>query len=139
MGQNHRRIIAITLTLLDEALCEFQGWARGREVHSVLYHERNRLSAVQCCQVENLVQEMRTILAEMQNALGLDTRIKDASDAIRGACFGLWESLVELEGKYLSAYGAPSESLVAFVEPRAKQLIAHLNAVVDNLRESGAA
>jgi hypothetical protein len=42
LSGGQRRTIATTLTILDEALCEFELWAKGREVRSVLYSETKK-------------------------------------------------------------------------------------------------
>ena len=34
LNEGQRRTIATTLTILDEALCDFELWAKGREVRS---------------------------------------------------------------------------------------------------------
>jgi len=47
MNEGQRRIIEKTLSLLDEVLCEFDEWAKGRKNHSVLYREQNTLSVIQ--------------------------------------------------------------------------------------------
>lgn len=133
---NHRRVIGITLTMLDKVLCDIESWASGRQQHSVLHQETNNLSDAQRNAILQEVEHARGILSDMRDVLGLTPKVTDASTAIRGACFGLWEPLVELEGKYLSAYGRPSSSLVSYVEPKAKQLLAHLDAIVDEVSES---
>ena len=47
MSENHIRGISVTLSLLDKALWNFDQWAKGHEVRSVLYEVRNSLPAAQ--------------------------------------------------------------------------------------------
>ena len=47
MSENHIRGISSTLALLDKALWEFDQWANGHEIRSVLYQVLNPLSEAQ--------------------------------------------------------------------------------------------
>ncbi|HOV74706.1 MAG TPA: hypothetical protein PK967_12105 [Candidatus Hydrogenedentes bacterium] len=127
---NHKRVIAITLRMVDEFLCECELWARGRELHSVLYREENSLTSEQREQIFHKVESLRSVLMEMQQTLGLKTMIKEPARIIRAACFALWESLIELQGKYIRAYGEPSGELVAYLDPKSEEIITLLQDIL---------
>ena len=71
INENHRRRITTTLTLLDESLCTFEELARGREFHSVLYAERNSLTADQRRALLHEIATMRSLLKSLRKELHL--------------------------------------------------------------------
>ena len=127
LGENFKRGIEITLFVLDEALCEFEQWAQGREQQSVFYSERNTLSAAQRDEILSEVAGMREMLRELQDDLGLEGRICGGANDIWGKCAVLTINLEELKGRHLARYGEPPPGLVEYLDPRIKRLLASLN------------
>ena len=134
VGLNHKRIITITLAMLDEFLCECDLWARGRQVQSVLYRESNSLTAEQRERLAQSVESLRAELTEVRETLGLETKAQEASDSIRAACYLLWESLVEIQGKYLRGYGEPPAKLVSYLDPKSMDMIALIQDIIETVR-----
>jgi len=134
IGEAHKRGISITLTILDETLCEVEQWANGREIQSVFYREHNTLSKSQRQKMLSQIAQMRAILRELQEALGLEPGLEDVRSAIRGKCAGLWEHIVELKAQYLRRYGDVPEELGEYVDPRAEQLIQGILHILDALK-----
>lgn len=130
----HKHGITITLTILDETLCEVEQWANGRETRSVLYKEHNMLSDGQRREILSEIASMRETLQELQDSLGLEPTVQDASSAIRGKCAGLWEHIVELKGKYLRRYGDVPADLEEYLDPRAEQLVQGILHILDTLK-----
>jgi hypothetical protein len=132
--QTHKRGISITLTILDETLCEVEQWANGRELRSVFYRERNALSSRQKEDILAEIGRMRSLLQELQETLGLEPAVQDVGAAIRGKCAGLWEHIVELKSKYLARYGEVPAGLGDYLDPRADQLIQGITHILDALK-----
>jgi len=126
LGENFTRSIETTLVLLDEALCEFQEWAQGREQRSVFYSERNTLSDAQRDAILSEVAGMRQILRELQDDLGLEGRVSGGANTIWGKCAVLSVNLEELKGRHLGRYGKPPRELIEYLDPRIDQLMASL-------------
>jgi len=133
----HKRGITITLTILDETLCEVEQWAEGRAVQSVFYKERNALSSRQRKEILAEIAQIRSVLQELQDTLGLEPTVQDAGAAIRGKCAGLWEHIVELKAKYLCRYGEVPADLGGYLDPRAEQLIQGILHILDTLKRKG--
>lgn len=95
-NDNQRRAVAITLAMLDEMLCRVEEWARGREVRSVLYEERNPLSDEQRATLLAEASRIRATIAALRDRLNLPRRIHSALDDIWGHSAALRESLMEL-------------------------------------------
>ena len=127
LSDNHRRGISTTLSFLDEALCDFEQWARGREGRGVLYQERNTLSAGQREALLVEICEMRAILRELRDALALEGETQYAAQAIWGRSSSLREHLVELEGKHLRRYGTPAAGLAEYLDPKVADLLRRLD------------
>jgi len=129
LGEAHRRGISVTLGLLDQALCEMESWAKGREVRSVLYEERNDLSEDQRREILREVEDLRGILRQIIDFLGLRSTRRGAREEIWARCSGLWESLVELEGKYLRRYGEVPPKLAEYMDSQVAALIEGLQRI----------
>ncbi|MGO9568713.1 MAG: hypothetical protein ACLP5H_14345 [Desulfomonilaceae bacterium] len=118
MSDNHIRGISTTLSLLDEGLCEFEQWARGHEVTSVLYEVRNTLSAVQRQLIAQRVAKMRVMLKEIRDTLNLEGAVHRVDKMIAGSCAVLWVSVVELESDHLRRYGQLPHGLAEYLDPK---------------------
>ena len=129
LGESHKRAVDTVLFLLDEMLCDFETYAKGRELHGLLYHERNRLSPGQRQAILTEIDRIRSVMKELQAAFGLKPRVEDASQNIwsRGSAF--WENLVETEAKYLRRYGETPPGLADYLDPKIETLIERLEAI----------
>jgi hypothetical protein len=135
LNHGQRRSIATTLAVLDEALCECERWATGREVKSVFYSEYNRLTARQRAKVQSEAAKLREVLLELKDALNLEGKVKDAAQSIWAQCSSLWVDLVHLDTKHLRRYGDLPPSLAEYLDKRVAALIGHVNAISDAMKE----
>jgi hypothetical protein len=127
LSESHRSSIRITLTLLDEALVKFQGWAQGREVRSLLYAEENTLTAAERHELLADIAAIRGIIRELRDDLHLVATPQDIARNILGHCHILWVNILEITGRYLRGYGEPPPELVAYLDPRAQQILQYLD------------
>ncbi len=127
--QSHRRAISVTLTLFDEALCGFDRWAEGQEVQSVFFEILNPLSDEQRKRLLIELADLRKLLLEIRDFLGLDRAVNSASKMIVGECAVMWSPIVELEGRYLKGYGEVPTALEEYLNPKANQLIEGLRRI----------
>jgi len=116
---------------LDKGLCEFDEWAKGREVRSVLYEVRNPLSSEQRRSISALVGEMQSILAEISGTLHLEGTVRGVDKMISGSCSVLWVSLAELESRHLGRYGELPPGLAEYLDPKAALLIEKLGNIAN--------
>jgi len=130
LGENHRRAIGTVAFMLDQMLCDFEAYAKGREFHGLLYHERNRLSPKQRQVILDEAGRIRAVLRELQESLGLEPRVEDVSRDIWGRGSMFWASLVETETKYLRGYGATPPGLADYLDPKIETLIEHMETIV---------
>jgi len=130
MSENHRRGIATTLVLLDEALCRFEEWAQGREAHSVLYQERNGLSQEQRVRLQAEVQTIRRTLRSLGDELGLTPTTRNAADDIWSTCSSLRDHVTALESKYLRRYGDVPGELARRMDTEVLGLVESLDRLV---------
>jgi len=131
MSENHIRSISTTLYLLDKALCEFDYWAQGHEVRSVLYEVRNTLSEAQRQSITAEVAEMKGMLQEIRDTLNLEVTRRYVDKLFLGSCSVLWTYLVELEGRHLKRYGDVPPGLTEYLNPRVDALNGHLRRIAD--------
>lgn len=126
-----RRGISTTLALLDEALCDIEQWAAGRQLTSVLYSERNALSSDQRQALRTEVENARLVLAELQERLGLSRSMQDVEQAIWSRCAVLRTQLLELEARRLRRYGSVSQELAGVLATYIEQLLRTIDAILD--------
>lgn len=129
MDENHRRAISTRLRLLDELLCEFEEYARGREIRSVFYQELNSISASQRRLVLADIERMRSLMREMKATLGLEPGVENVGRLIWGKSSAFWQVLIETTSKHLKGYGELSPELARYLDPRMEVLIKHLGMV----------
>ena len=127
LSQEHRSRVSITLTRLDEALIKFEEYAQGREVHSILYRENNNLDPVSRAGLLAEIASIRAIMEELQEHLLLKASALDIVKSIRGHCYLLWVEVTEMTGKYLRGFGEPPPELVRYLDPKAHQILRHLD------------
>ena len=123
LGENHRRGVSTTLTYLDERLCEVEQWARGRQVRSALYQERNGLTREQRSALQARVAATRQLLSELRDTLGLEGRLQTGPLAIWGGCSEVREHLVELGSKHLKRYGKLDAEVGDYMDEAVPQLL----------------
>jgi hypothetical protein len=133
LSKSHKRGISTTLQILDEALCEMEQWANGRQVESVLYRERNDLTGRQRAALLREIAGMRDVLRQLRDELDIEPAVQSARSAIRGRCSMLWEHIVELKAKHLRRYGEVPAEAAEHLDARADLLIEGLLRVLDTL------
>jgi hypothetical protein len=129
LSDNHRRGISTTFQLLDKMLCDVEEYARGREVRSIFYRERNALSADQRKGLLAEIKQMRDVMREVKAGLGLDAEVENVASKIWGSSSGFWEILVETTSRHLKRYGSPPAELAEYLDPRMDKLIEHLTSL----------
>ena len=139
LGENHKRSVTTTLALLDEMLCEFDEYARGRERHGVVHRERNTLTGPQRKGIRAEIAAMRKTIRELKETLNLPDEPADVAHHIWGRASAFWEVLVETESKHLRRYGEVDPALKDYLDPRIQALIEHLLTLVDLSRTSASA
>ncbi len=130
LSWKHKNSIATTLTFLDEALCEFEQWAQGREIKSVFYGEKNELLPDQREAILIQVASIRERLQELKDGLKLEARPRSVASSIWSQCSALWVNLVEVTSEHLERYGEPPAGLAEYLDPRVAELIALTNEIL---------
>ena len=134
LSEAHRRGIRATLVFVDEALCQIEQWAEGRESRSELYEEENALSSEQRRLLLEELAGMRRVLAGLRDALEIEVERRSAAAAVRGLSMSLWPHLVELKGKHLRRYGDTPPEAVAYLNPHVEELIKRIKRIADVAR-----
>lgn len=129
LGKSHRRCIETTLRFLDEALCDFEEIANGRQRRSVFFVEHNDLSDEQRRTALKTIEKMRRMLLELRDGLAIEEHRDALSREISGRASGLWVHLVETESKYLRRYGEMPEGFGDYIDPKIDELIRDLNSI----------
>ncbi len=134
LSETHKRGIRATLVFVDEALCEIEQWAQGRELHSELYEEVNTLSDEQRRLLLEEVQRVRKVLAHLRDALGLTKERRSACTAVHSLSCGMWPHLEELKGKHLKRYGDISDDAIRMLSASVDELIESTKRIADIAR-----
>jgi len=70
--------------------------------------------------------QIRGVLRELRDVLGLEIETEDVGRKIWGECSTFWEILMETKSRFLARYGPPPEGLAEYLDPRIDGLIASL-------------
>jgi hypothetical protein len=100
------------------------------EARSELYSERNRLSESQKVDVLSEVAAIRDLLGEVRRKLDLEPVTRDVGAFISSHCMMLWESVIELQGRYLKRFGEAPGELTEFLDPKTEEIIYRLDQIV---------
>lgn len=128
--------IVTNLTILDEALCEFEQWAQGREIRSVFYKEENELTPEEQEWLKSRVAEIRERLQSIKDTLKLQEKTHSAKTHMWGQCSVLWVNLVDLTSKHLKRYGALPPGLTEYLDPKVDELIELTNGISKLVRKT---
>jgi hypothetical protein len=123
------RSIATALTHLDRSLCEFEQWARGREIQSVLHVEKNDLSVSQREKLLVKIKQIRGVILNLYDTLKLEKNVQIATAAIWSECAALRVPLIEIETKYLARYGDMPVELAAHLDSKIEDIIKDLEGI----------
>jgi hypothetical protein len=140
INENQKRSIACSLVLLDETLCLLEDYARGREIHSVLYEECNRLTDRQRKNLLAEIGRVRVLMRQMKGELELPTRVTNVGKRIWGHSAVFQDVVAEMESKTLRGYGQVAPGLAAYLDPKAKMLLDCLQtitSIVGGANENG--
>lgn len=121
--EHQRRALAASLTILDDAVQQAAEYAMGREVHSVMSVEVNRLSQAQCSALLGLIELLRARMRQMKEDLGLPTLVQDVTAKLRGQAASAWAVAADLTGDSLRSYGEVDPQLAAYVDGARGQLV----------------
>ncbi|MGQ9730660.1 MAG: hypothetical protein ACUVX8_05235 [Candidatus Zipacnadales bacterium] len=130
LGSNHRRGISTTLAFLDEAICEFEQWAKGRAMKSVFYEEYNTLTSQQRRDLLSEIAGIRAVLQQVKEKLKLEGTSRNAVQAIWSRSSNLREHLIELTGKHLRRYGKVPAALTEYLDPCLDDLLDRMDRLV---------
>ncbi|MCX6786880.1 MAG: hypothetical protein NTU85_03665 [Candidatus Kaiserbacteria bacterium] len=84
INEDQQRSISTALALLNEVLCLFEDYARGREIRSIFYEERNRLTERQRKKMLIEIERMHALMRRIKTELDLPLKIKDVQNEIWG-------------------------------------------------------
>ena len=121
LNENQKRSVAVTLRLLEERLVEVERLLTIQE-RGILYESIAHFSPRQIKLMRAYLAELRQEIAEMSRVFELGREMQDPARRIMGLMSVSWESLEELHGKPLRAYGAVDERLPAVIDPMADRL-----------------
>jgi len=134
INENHRRAISVSLALLDEVLCSIESWADGCEARGVLYTQTNDLLPGQRQALRKRVREVRELLAETCERLGLRPTEVRASRDIWSRCSVLRDTLSELDAKHMKGYGPLSPALSRYMDDLSARLVAEIDRLLEEVR-----
>jgi len=134
IGAAHRRGIGAALRLLEKALGEFEEYARGREVHAVLFEERNDLPEERKRALLDAIGPMRSLLREIRDVLGLGVEVESVSRRLFGQGAALQEILAGTTSESLRRYGNVPVGLSLFLDRRIETLKESLGSIAGPTR-----
>lgn len=124
VSPNHRRVISVRLRLLEESGLRLLDLFR--EVDSTLTRRRS-LPKEKAAQLERLVLDLRSKLAQINSDLALERATRDAAREAGALVAAMTINVEELHPQYLKGYGDVPEALATYLELRIAELLRVLN------------
>lgn len=130
LSSNHRRVITTMLWMLDEMLLAFERWCTTEEVHSILYEEKNILTAEQRQNILSEIASLRVLLTNMHEQLQLTPHTHDIARAIsvRSTLFET-DALNALTSRELDKYGKTPAELESYLQPKLQEFVQRISAI----------
>jgi hypothetical protein len=122
LNENQRRVVAVTLRLLEEELAETER-VMAQDERGILYRRVARFTPQQLEQMCALISQMRKEIERAARQFRLPKQERDAAREIAGSLGLAWESLEEIRSHKLKGYGAVDPSLKETLDPIAQRLI----------------
>jgi hypothetical protein len=129
LSENHRRSISVSLQLLDQALCEWDDWSKGRVRKGVIYPQEDTFSSQEKNELQCRIANVRHLILRLRDDLQLDAKIVATSQSIVGQAAVLWEMLTGLNTQGLQGYGRVPEDLSRYLDPIGDKLAEEMNEV----------
>ena len=130
LNENHRRSLSVTLHLIDQSLCQWDEWARGRLRSNVMYSERDSFSAEQKTQLLGRIEAIRGIITRLRDDLQLEPKFVCTSEPMVAQAASLWEMSLDVNSQGLRGYGQVSPQLRSYLDPIVERLAGEMQAVV---------
>jgi hypothetical protein len=129
LSDNHRRSILIILQLVDKALCEWDGWARGEVPSGTMYQQQDTLSLAQKRDLSSKIARVRHLIIRLRDDLQLGPSLVTTPQLIVGQATVLWEMLADLNSRFLRGYGEVPEDFARYLDPLGEKLTSQMNAI----------
>lgn len=117
------------LVCLDMMLADFELYARGREVVSVIVRERNSLDEDERERLLGRIVSMRQLMGQIKKDLELEVKDNDLKREIWAQSSGAWEMLLENDSKHLGRYGTLDHDFAVYWQQQWQKLVSHLEAL----------
>lgn len=122
LNANQKRVVTVTLRLLEERLAEIERMAAGDE-QGVLYRRVARFTPRQRARIGELIAATREEIRGAAEQFDLGRDEQNVERAIIGLLSLTWESLEEIRARKLKSYGAVDPALKETLDPIVQRLI----------------
>lgn len=129
LTDNHRRSITVTLQLLDQQLCQWEGWMEENFGRGVMYQQQDNVSSRDKSELRRRIAELRTLIVRTRDELKLKPSKPGTAQLIVSQSTSLWEMLAELNSSSLRGYGKVSPELAGYIDPLGEVLAERLNEI----------
>jgi hypothetical protein len=130
----HRRKLLVTVSLLDETLCQFQRWARGGYESSLLYREENDLSREQREAILNISKDIVGVMNDIKSKFELEAEDQSIRRNIFGSAVWLRAILLDLESKRMKGGGDLSPKLAEYLDSKIYVLVEMIDEISKTVR-----
>ncbi len=137
ISANHNRSIAVSLHLLDKALCEWEQWISGPILPGAMYQQRDTLSVAEKEELRTRINNVREIIKRLRDDLHLSPARPSTPQLIVGQATVLWEMLAELNSSSLRGYGAVSPQLAVYLDPLGESLTKQIHEISRLFSQAG--
>jgi hypothetical protein len=134
LSEHHRRAVGVGLSCVDGMLCGIEAWLGGRAAHGVLYWERNDLPAQRHGPMRQRVAEVRELLAEARDRLGLEgIEVLASADTWSRLCVHR-DTVCEMDAKHLRGYGELPPAVGRYMDGLSCRLLRAIDLLIQEIR-----
>lgn len=123
LNESQARAVAITLRILEERLAMIDRILTSEDVGVLYRRPRPNFSAEQRERIDALIGTMRAEIASLAMGYGLAAEEQEPLRMIGGTLAITWQSLGEIQGRRLRAYGHLDPDVHATLDPAVERLM----------------
>ena len=130
----HRRKLFVTMSLLDETLCQYRRWAQGGYESSLLYSEQNDLLPEQREAIQNISNDILKLMSDIKSKFELESDAQSVRHNILGSNAWLRTILLDLESKHMKGGGIMPPEIAEYLDAKIQTLVGMIDDISKTVR-----
>lgn len=122
LSQLHRRVLAVRLRAVEEAIFSIRQALEGERVSGILIERVDPVPESSRAALEEIASELEARLKQLADELQLEPHQHSLRRDLVGRLNACWETLEDTRPRAMSGYGQMSPEAAAYLDPKISEL-----------------